>query len=398
MSFNNSQKRALLEIRKNPGITKVHLAEKLQLSFAKISGMISDFQKQHLVQTSPGVSTGGRRPSIITFREDAVYTLGVDIGTQFIRAAVVDASGGLLSRVKLNRSEGLKTEIPLPALTDLMDRAVADSAVSKDCIEAVGIGITGVVDETDQVCLFLHHVPSWENYPLSSKVSQATGYDTVRIFDSVKAVTIAESRYGAGRDLDYFVLVNVGMGLGAGIMIDGELLESARGPIGEIGHIFVGEDDGHCCCGNTSCLESVASGWAMVRKCEAAVSQGVVSKLKPSRPDIGIDLQQILDAARDGDKLSINLINETIRYLSIGCSTIVNLLNPQTIVLAGGLVTGVGEMLLDSLLRETRSRALPWLHESINFKKAEFGEFDGALGAALIAGDTALKKRLWNNS
>ncbi|MCP4757467.1 MAG: ROK family transcriptional regulator [Proteobacteria bacterium] len=394
MSVNYREKAAFFEIRKYPGISKTQLSKKLQLSLAKISQIVNDFKKRGLVQTELGASTGGRRPSIITFQNSSIHSLGLDVGTHFIRSAVVDANGNLVNPCKVLRTGTLKNDIPIEVLSDIVDKTVAGADLPLSSIKAIGVGITGVVDEVEQTCLFLHNVPSWQDYPLSMKLRQATGIDQVNIFDSVKAITVAEGRYGIGRDSDYFVLVNLGMGLGAGIMVNGDLLESSKGPIGEIGHIFVGQENGHCCCGNTGCLESVASGWAMVRKCQHAFDQGVISKIRRPPAGTAITLDDIMDAAKEGDKLSMNLINDTVKLLSIGFSTIANLLNPETIVLSGGLVRGVGDMMLDSLLNETRSRALPWLQESINFKTSSLGEFDGVLGAGTIAADLVFRNSL----
>ncbi len=395
MSSNHREKAAFFEIRKHPGITKAQLSDKLHLSLAKISQITGDFQKRELVQTELGPSTGGRRPSIISFVNNSIHTLGIDIGTQFIRSAVVDANGNLINTHRVLRSGPLKSDIPVETLFEIVDKTITGANLPTNSVKAIGVGITGVVDEVEQTCLFLHDVPSWQDYPLSKILKEQTGINRVNIFDSVKAITVAESRFGFGRDKDYFVLVNLGMGLGAGIMVNGHLLESSKGPIGEIGHIFVGQETGHCCCGNSGCLESVASGWAMIKKAEKALEQGVISKIKRPPSGTTITLDDIMNAAKEGDKLSMNLISETVKFLSIGFSTIANLLNPETIVLSGGLVRGVGELIVDPLLKETRSRALPWLQESINFSVSALGEFDGTLGAGIIAADLALENSLF---
>ncbi len=395
MPINQRDKAAFFEIRRNPGITKAQLSEKLHISRAKVSQITRDFHKRGLIQTTPGISTGGRRPSIISFQSDCIYTLGIDIGTQFIRAAVTDANGNLISTHRVLRSGALKTNIPIEKLTKIANKTISGANLPASSIKAIGVGITGVVDEIKQTCLFLHNVPSWRDYPLSAELKQATGIDQVNIFDSVKAVTLAESRFGIAREMDNFVLVNLGMGLGAGMIVDGNLLESANGPIGEIGHIYVGQENGLCCCGNTGCLESVASGWAIVRKCEHALDQGVISKISRTSSKDNITLDDIIDAAKESDKLSMNLINEMVKLLSIGLSTLANILNPGTIVLSGGLVRGIGSMIMAPLLNETRSRVLPWLQENINIKMSTLGEFDGSLGAGIIAADLALENNLF---
>lgn len=210
----------------------------------------------------------------------------------------------------------------------------------------------------------------------------------VYITDSVRGMALAEMRYGLGRGIDNFVLVNIGVGLGAGIVVNGKVVTGSRGIAGEIGHIYVGESNGICCCGNHGCLESIASGWALSRQVAKAVDKGVVTSINSGSTADGTDLiSDVIDAAKSGDKFALNMLDEAADYISIGISALINLLSPQRIIIGGGLAEGAGSLLLDPLIRKTKARSLPWVQSDIDMRLSELGHYSAARGAATLAMD-----------
>ncbi len=217
---------------------------------------------------------------------------------------------------------------------------------------------------------------------------EATGISSVHITDSARCMALAESRYGQGKGIRDFITVTVGIGLGAGIVIDGKLVSGSRGIAGELGHIYVGESSNLCCCGNHGCLESLASGWALARQASEAMSNGVATNIQPPLEAQGEGyIQSVIEAAKAGDKFAVNIIDEMADYLSIGISTLVNILNPERIIICGGLAEGAGDLLMNPLIHRTHARSLPWLQEDIDIRLSTLGEYSAAWGAATHAMD-----------
>lgn len=174
-------------------------------------------------------------------------------------------------------------------------------------------------------------------------------------------------------------------------MIANNKLLCGTGPeriMGEIGHTYVGESNEMCVYGNYGCLESIASGWAIVKKAKKAIASGVFTFMGAlvSREDF-IQIPDITNAATEGDKLAVNLIEETAAHLAAGISTLINLLNPEAIIIAFGFATRAGDLLVKPLLNGIKAKTLPWIRDDINIIQSELGEYIAARGAATIAQD-----------
>jgi N-acetylglucosamine repressor len=219
-------------------------------------------------------------------------------------------------------------------------------------------------------------------------LQEATGITNVSITDSARCMALAESRYGLGRGIKNFTIVAIGVGLGAGIVIDGKILSGSRGIAGELGHIYVGESASLCCCGNHGCLESLASGWALSRQVSEAMNTGVVTSIERPVEGQGDGLiQSVIEAAKAGDKFAVNMLDEMTDYLSTGISTLINLLSPERIIICGGLAEGAGNLLMRPLIHRTYARSLPWLQKDIDIRLSTLGEYSAAWGAATYAMD-----------
>jgi predicted NBD/HSP70 family sugar kinase len=152
--------------------------------------------------------------------------------------------------------------------------------------------------------------------------------------------------------------------------------------------MYIGGTNEICVCGNYGCLESIASGWAIVRRAKAAIERGVVTSMHDYIPtEKSIQIPDILHAAQHGDKLAVNLIEETANYLSLGISMLINLLDPQAIVITGGLADGAGDLLMKPLVNGVRAKTLPWLQQDIDIRQSQLGEYSAARGAATLAMD-----------
>lgn len=270
------------------------------------------------------------------------------------------------------------------------DKALKSRNFSWNNISSIGIGVAGLIDQENGRCLFLPNTPHWQNLDIVQELKDSTGVQNINLTDNVKAMAFSEKRYGSGKKLSTFLLFYIGAGIGVGMIVNNKLLYGTgpEGIMGEIGHTYVGESNEMCVCGNYGCLESMASGWAMVNKTKKAIARGVFTSLTnlASHKET-IEIQDIIEAAQKGDKFAVNLIKETAEYLSIAISSLINLMNPQAVIIAGGLAKKTGDLLMVPLINEIKSKTIPWLRKHINVIQSELGEYTTARGTASLALD-----------
>ncbi len=381
-------------LRLHGALTRAQLSRLTGASLTKVTDAARELVSAGLVDEHEGESSGGRRPSVLAIRSDLCYCLGVDAGTQNLRAVVLDTAGGVVASAQ--RQEPLRSTrtLSIDDVVALVGEVSERSGVPRELINGIGIGLTGIVDEVGGTCLFMPNAPSWRDLPVVRRLQDACTVANVRLTDSVRGMALAEARYGLGRGMTSFIVVNIGVGLGAGIVVDGRVLTGSRGIAGEIGHIYVGDSNDICCCGNRGCLESIASGWALSRRVTRAMGSGVVTSIaSESTPEATAQISDLISAAKTGDKFAVNLLDEAADYLSIGISALVNLLSPQRIIIGGGLAEGAGDLLMDPLVRKTRARSLPWVQTDIDIRLSELGEYSAARGAATMAMDAVFAGR-----
>lgn len=389
-SLSDKEQRVLRLLNRRGRLTKQAIARECGFSRSAVTSVITRLRDLSLVDITDGSSRGGRRPGLVGLRDDAARLLGVDIGTHFIRSVVTDANGRVLASTVQEREPYNYDILAPPDVEAAADAALAQCHLHRSDIDAIGIGISGIVDESTGVCLFLNKVPEWRNFPVRDHFAGVFDNEHLYVRDSTNAMAVAEKRFGSCMDDDDFVLVNIGMGMGAAIYVDGESVTSRGRISGEIGHIDVAQGASMCVCGNTGCLESTSSGWAIASRAKDALETGVISSLSGLSNTDQLRMKDIIDAARDGDKLAVSMLRDSAKQTSIAMSILINLLNPPKIVLVGGIVRGAGDMFVAVLKRETQDHVLPWLRQDVHFTMGTLGDLDGAIGAASMALEESL--------
>ncbi len=383
-----SARKILNAIRIHSGRSPKELSKSEGFGLTKVFYILEHLTESGFLKRVKGAPSTGRTPSLFQLQEDVCFVLGIEIGTQHLRAVVCNANGLVVGSQRTYEPLGKSRRISIESLRTLCQKAIDSARIRWGDIAGIGLGMTGIVDGNAGKCLFLPNTPDWQNKPVVREVQAKMGIKDTFLLDSVHAMALSESRYGSGRSISNFILLNIGVGLGAGIFIDGRLLKGLHGITGEFGHIYIGESNSMCSCGNYGCIESVASGWALVRRAREAIAGGVVSALtKLTSGKKLIEISDVIDCAKEGDKLALKLIEETAQFLSIGASTLINLLNPQAITIAGGIAEGAGEMFIKPFIRETISKTLPWLQNDVDIRLSGLGEFSAARGAATLALD-----------
>jgi glucokinase len=308
--------------------------------------------------------------------------VGIDIGGTKIAALRISPEGEVEARHVIS-SPATDQTAALPAIE------TAAAAVIDDGVTAIGVGMAGLVDARSGVLLWTPNLV-WRNLPLSEGLGARFGLP-VTVDNDATAAAWAESRLGASRGYDDSLFVGVGTGIGGGIVAGGRLLRGAHGFAGEIGHIIVEPGGPLCGCGNRGCWEQVASGLAIARAGRRAVNDepgSMIARLADGDPD-RVTGSLVTEAAREGDVVAVAILTSVARRLGEGIAGLVNVLDPEVVVVGGGV--GEAEDLLLGPLREAYLAAVEGadVRPDVPIVPARLGNDAGAIGAALLTLEVA---------
>jgi glucokinase len=256
----------------------------------------------------------------------------------------------------------------------------------------VGIGVTGVLDMERGVTLLLPNLPgTWPQIPLRATIEARVGLPT-SLLNNVRAFTLGEKTFGAGRDVDNIVCLAVGTGVGGGIVINGQLYLGIGGTAGEVGHQIIDPYGPPCGCGSRGCLEAFASGPAITAMALKSITQGVTTRIAEM---VEYDLNRVTPelicrAAEGGDPVARDIYERAGFYLGFGVANLIVILSPQMVIIGGG-VAQAGEVLFEPLRRTVRERVHVTPLDEVQIVPAQLGTDAGLVGAAVWAGEQAAR-------
>ena len=312
--------------------------------------------------------------------------IGVDMGGTKILSAVIDAEGKILATAKVPTKANKGASEVIDRIASSIQKAIDKSGVASDSIQAIGIGAPGPLDPATGVVIFAPNL-GWRDVPLKAELEMRTGLPTF-VDNDVNVGTLGEHVFGAGHGFQNVVGIFVGTGIGGGIILNGELFHGASKTAGEIGHIIVKAGGPRCGCGTRGCLEAIASRTAMTKQFRKAIlkkkKKSVISELTGG--DLGAIRSGVLaKAIRANDALTLKIFKKVTKYLGIGIGSIVNFLNPEMIVLGGGVVEALDDTFLDDIRAAAKKYALPNTLSGVQIVSAKLGDNAGILGAAALA-------------
>ena len=319
--------------------------------------------------------------------------VAVDIGGTKIMTAIFTSDGKELAkevRPTLG-SEGVTRVIERigAAIKSLLfSKNIGISQISAICIACAG----GIDTGRGVVVTPSPNLPDWVEITLADMIKKKFGVDTI-VLNDASAAALGEHRYGAGRGVKNLVLFTLGTGIGGGIIIDGKLYLGAVGGAGELGHMTIDGDGPKCGCGNTGCLEMLASGTAIAKDAVERIKGGGKSSLADM---VGGELDKITaqtigKAARSGDKLAQDVITRAAYYLGIGMVNVVNIFNPEMVIIGGGMAE-LGEMIIGQGRKMVAERTFSINARAVNIVIAQLGNEAGIYGAAAFALDNEGRK------
>ncbi|HEX3184205.1 MAG TPA: ROK family protein [Pyrinomonadaceae bacterium] len=303
----------------------------------------------------------------------------VDLGGTHLRIGLVDDTGKIHKQLKRQTP---KDESP-NALVDALASVANEWRGEDRCpIIAASVMVPGPVDSAQAVVLSAPNLPSLINYGLKAVLQERLGWPVV-LENDANAAAMGEMWIGAARGCRDVVSVTLGTGVGGGIVLGGRVWRGAHGAAGEIGHTTVDPFSGlKCKCGNTGCLELFASATAIVRMARESLSQFPQATLSAE----GLTAEKVFDAGRDGDELALSVFKRAGKYLGIGLANLMTLIDPEIIVINGGVVNG-WDLFEADMYQEVSERAFPATVQQVKIARAECGDNAGLLGAARLAFD-----------
>lgn len=312
--------------------------------------------------------------------------VGVDMGGTKILSAVIDAEGNILGTAKVSTKADEQTSAVIDRIAESIEQAINKSNVDNASIQAIGIGAPGPLDPETGVVIFAPNL-GWRDVPLKAELEARTGFPTF-VDNDVNVGTLGEHAFGAAQGVQNVVGIFVGTGIGGGIILKGELFHGASKTAGEVGHIIVKADGPRCGCGTRGCLEAIASRTAMAKQFRKAIKKNgkksVLTKLTDGNLKI-IRSGVLVKAIQANDKLTLKVFKKATKYLGIGIGSIVNFLNPEMIVLGGGVVEALDDTFIDNIRTYAEKYALPNTLNGVQIVRAKLGDNSGILGAAALA-------------
>jgi predicted NBD/HSP70 family sugar kinase len=372
-------------------ITRRQIVELTGFSQAKISLVINGLKSSGILEeVDETASSGGRKAKRLQLSSSAGCVLGVEIGGYEVKSAVIDLAGDVIGTRKVPASPDIADpEEVLAGIAAFIEQSRASACPPGGRLHGMGVALSGITDRGTGACVYFRNQRAWEGFPVGSRLTELTGLPCA-VDDSSRMMAVAERVYGACRTVNNFVLISIGLGTGCGIFVDGELFRGTNGYGGELGHMVIKENGPRCVCGNFGCLESFASGYAVERRLREALADNVYSSMMHLD---SVTAREVVEHAEAGDKLAYSIIADAAGHLGIGIANIINIFNPQKVVLAGGLAKA-GPLLLEPVRRIVKGTALGFSGSKCTIEPSALDEFAASTGAAnqWIAGVLADEK------
>jgi N-acetylglucosamine repressor len=385
----------LIQARVAP--SRAELVKLTGLSAGLISAVVRRLIARDLVvESGLEPSKLGRRRVALKLCAGTAYTVGVEIGTFFLRIAINDLAGNVCHKLETRTilSDGLSRVVE--RCFKSIDQAVNACGVGKDAIVGIGIAHSGVIDSNQGVVLSFPRpgqMAEWRSVPLREMVEERFKVPCV-VEDSVRMAALLEKQIGVALNLPDFVYIRIGMGIGSCIFINGEPYRGAGGSAGEFGHMTVDENGPLCSCGNNGCLSALASCGAIIQGVASAIRKGVHSRIREIVEDDfdQITIEMILEAAVQNDSLAFRVLNAAAAHIGVALADVVNLLNPFVVIFSGPLFQSNPQLMLEPIQRVIRQRALEKAAHEVQLIVSTLGGDAAALGAARFAAAKSIGK------
>ncbi|WP_090984820.1 ROK family protein [Paenibacillus sp. CF384] len=383
-------------IRKQGQASKADIAAQTHLSFTAVKNITDELLSYSFIsEVGYDESTGGRKPLLYKLKEDRFYSVGLHLSVARIHVVVLNLSGGVHAHYETETNpDALQSNAIVDQLIDCIEDAIVKSNVDRTRILGIGMAIPGPLDPFGGVVLSPPNMKGLAGLPLKQLMTDHFGIETL-IEKDANLIALGEYWHGAARGKRNVFYLDADVGIGSGIIIDGKLHYGSPYGAGEVGHGTINIDGPRCNCGNYGCLEAVASGLAIERRAGEEIRRGAETSYRERylADEKSVSIAAILDAARDGDSLSQQLLTESARYVGIAVGNVIHLLMPEIIII-GGALTHAYPRYFEHTKEIAMSRIFASFADHIHIYKAELGVLGGAIGAGTLVLEQFFQKDL----
>ena len=372
--------RVVTALREAGAASRAELARRTRLSRTTVASIVGELQDEGMLEEredGAGASPqGGRPPRLLSFSRSAGAAVGIDFGKRHLRVAAADLSHTILASAERPMRTDDPAETGLDTASELVEEVLAEAGVPRGDVIGVGLGLPGPIDMRSGRVGSSSILPGWVGVPAAEAFGSRLGLP-VHVDNDANLGALAELRWGAAAGRQNAAYLKVSTGIGAGLIVNGRLFHGAGGMAGEIGHTIIQEQGPVCRCGKRGCLETLAGAAALVELLRGTHG-----------PDL--TTQGLLAAAADGDSGARRVLADAGRHIGTAVATLCDLLNPELIVV-GGELSAVGEVLLDPLREQVHRHAIPATARGLEIVPGVLGPRAELLGtlALVLASDEA---------
>lgn len=384
---NKSLKKDIInQLDEDGDLTIADLSRELNISTPKITSLVNELIEEGLLQDLGKMdSTGGRRASIYGLVNDACYFIGVDVKRYYINIGLLDFKKHLVNVHEKIPYPLENTQQSLTALIDTIRNFIKEQGIAKDKILGIGINLSGRVNNISGYSYSYFH---FHEEPLVATIEQELGIKTFLENDS-NAMAYGEFAHGVVTNEKNVLFINLDYGTGSGIIVDGKVYYGKSGFSGEFGHIPFYDNEIICGCGKKGCLETEVSGQALLRKVKEKMEAGAATILTKKKGEL--KLEDLIEAAKQEDVLMIELLAEMGEKLGRALAVLINLFNPELVIL-GGTLAETGDYLRLPARSALNKYSLSLVNNDTQVKLSKLGEKAGVMGGCLIARNKVLGK------
>ena len=379
-------------IRRHQPISQVDIARCTRLSAGTVTNIVKTLRSSDLVsEAGPADSRVGRPRTLLRLNRTSRYAVGVQLSAEETRLALVDLEAHVRARSDHPTDGRDDPARAMQVLAGHIRALLASAGVPESRVLGVGLGVDGVVDVDRGVLRYSAHF-AWRDAPLRRLLEDQTGL-SVTVDGTGPCMAFGEYAYGAGRDADSLLCIDIDAGIGAVAIVRGRIVRGASHMAGEIGHSPAVPDGARCRCGRCGCLETVASGTAIVARVRRRLSAGQASTLSghdlsgPTREVIGT----VFEAAGQGDPLAREVVDEATRYLGMAVAQLVSFADPETVILTGFVTHESGGRLRDAIDAYVSEHVLSGRTRSVPIRDGSLGEDAAVIGAGAVVTENAYR-------
>ena len=366
-------------IRNEKEITRSEIIHKTGLSAPTVTRIVESLVRLNLIQTDGiGSSIGGRPPQLIHFHSKENYVIGIDIGATFIRSALSNLDGDFIFEIHVptNLKKGF-TGV-MEQVGGLIEKLTNRARQKSLTLWGIGIAVCGMVNKNSGIVEY-SPIFDWKNVDIQQALSKYTNLK-IALGNVTHLIAMGELLFGIGKKNQNFICLNLGYGIGSGIILEGKLFGGADGIAGEIGHIVVDRQNRRKGLeGISGTLEALASGYGIADIAMERAKSDISSCLYQLNSE-DLDARRVFETAEKGDRLAIEIIEEVAEYIGIGIDTLIKLFNTECIVLSGGLVQN-GEMLLTKIRAVLAAYSMSAISRSVPVVLSSFGDNAALMGS-----------------